>query len=113
MSESHQDSHAHASHAHESHYHGHGEHGHEEHADHGHGEHGHDEHGHAGGVGDYNNQPPGPSTLPTIPAWGLAAMAAVLALLMSTIVYTSLSLGSTSGAAHGESREKPVEKTEH
>ncbi|HLX62894.1 MAG TPA: hypothetical protein VKX17_16580 [Planctomycetota bacterium] len=108
----------HAEHGHGGHEHAHDAPGHG-HDDHGHG---HDEHGHGdrGGVGDYNAEPPGASTLPPVPAWGLALMGAVLALVLGLIVNISLSLGANEKVAHdderGESHEaqgKEADKAEH
>lgn len=80
-----------------------------DHADHG----GHDDHGHGGEAGNYNTLPPGPSTLPPVPAWGLAVMGAVLALLMTTIVYASLALANAghveASETHGGQTDKKAE----
>src|SRR5262249_26590633 len=113
MSETHHD-HGHDAHAGAGHgehsAHGHG------HDDHGHGDHGHG-HGEHGGLGDYNAEPPGPSALPPVPAWGLALMGAVLALVLGLIVNISLSLGANEKIAHDEERGgshgKEADKAEH
>lgn len=84
----HADSHAHGvTDGHDTHDHGHDDHG-----------HGHDDHGH-GGWGDYNKQAPAPSTLPAIPAWGMLSLGLVLALIVYSVVATSLNMAAAS--AHG------------
>ena len=82
--------------------------GHDDHD--GHGDHVQDDHGHGGGAGDYNTLPPGPSTLPPVPVWGLAIMAVVLVLLMTTLVNRSLGLADAGGhGGHGESHDAATE----
>ena len=104
MSEHGHDEHeAHDSHGGSTHAKSHADegHGHDDHGGHGHDE--HDDHGHGERWGDYNSQPPAPSTLPAVPTFGLAIMGGVLAFLLGMIVYASMVLGCAEGAAasHG------------
>jgi len=98
----------HDSHGHDSHA-AHDDHGHDDHGGHGHDEHGgHDDHGHGGHGehwGDYNAKPTGPSTLPPVPAWGLALMGLILAGLLGTIVSASLTLAAAHGGEHPGSHD--------
>ncbi|MEI6231610.1 MAG: hypothetical protein WCT04_01055 [Planctomycetota bacterium] len=95
----------------------HGSHGHDDHAapdshaahdSHGghdeHGGHGHDDHGHGGGAGDYNTEPPGPSTLPAVAPWFLVLMGIGMACVLAFVVSTSLALGAADshGKGHAE-----------
>ena len=102
--------HGHDSHDSE-HSHGHGdEHGHRDSHEHGHGD-GHGEH-----WGDYNAQPPAPSTLPPLTAVHLSILGLALAVLLAAIVGFSLRLSvasSHSAEAHGSAEHGGSEhKTE-
>jgi len=101
--------HGHAAPGHDAHSTGHDAHGHSGHDEHGHGGHDDQGHGHEERWGDYNSQPPAPSTLPPVGALHLLVVGIGLMVLMSGIVITSLKLADAHppepahhGAAHDE-----------
>ena len=108
MSDHEHDSHDHGGHGDD---HGHGDHG-------GHGDdRGHDSHGHGHEHwGDYNAQPPAPSTLPPLTAGHLSVLGVALAVLLAAIVGYSMRLSEARGhseheaEAQGEGHEKAEPK---
>lgn len=97
-------------HGHDSHGHDHGSHDAHDHGAHG-DDHRHDDHGHGHEHwGDYNAQPPAPSTLPPLTAAHLSVLGIALAVLLAAIVGYSLRLSEARG--HGEHAEGHGEKTE-
>lgn len=88
------------------------------HAQDDHGQGGHDDHGHghAEHWGDYNAQPPAPSTLAPVGALHLLFVAVGLMVLISGIVVASLKLADArppEPAHHGAGHDKPAHADSH
>ncbi len=71
------------------------------HDEHAHGNHSPEEHMHEQAWGDYNAEPPGPSTLPRVGAFALVFFAFALVMLLGSIVFSSFRINSTQAPSHG------------